>query len=240
MFVSIILPTYNERENIADLIGTIKRVLHGLSFEIIVVDDNSPDGTWKVVEEISANDSRVKLIRRIDERGLATAIVRGISEAKGDVIIWMDCDFSHPPELIPMMLNELKRCDAVIASRYAPGGGIDAPFYRKVISLLGDHFASLILSLTVKDCTSGYIAIKRRVLSDIRIKPLGSGYGEYFIALLYDLQKKGFRINEIPYIYCMRKKGYSKTSANPFRFVRLMLSYFMTIILIRFFSKLCL
>lgn len=236
MLVSVVLPTYNERENIADLIFCKKDILqrNGFRYEIIVVDEDSPDGTWKLVESISEEIPNVRVIRRVGKRGLASAIADGVSRARGDVVIWMDCDFSHPPKLIPEMLSELREYDAVIASRYVSGGGDEAPLYRRLISLVGDAFASRILGLSIRDCTSGYIALKKSVFNYVKIRRLGTGYGEYFIALMYDLQKKGFKVKEIPYVYRMRQRGVSKTSPNLLRFVKLVLHYLQSIFVIRF------
>jgi len=102
--VSVVLPTYNERDNIYPLIQALLNHLADASPEIIVVDDDSPDGTWQVVAEVAAQDERVRLLRRLDERGLTSAIAAGIEQARGDIVVWMDCDFSMPPEVVPRLV----------------------------------------------------------------------------------------------------------------------------------------
>lgn len=131
--VSAVLPTYNEKGNIKNLILAISRQLTPPP-EIIVVDDNSPDRTWEIVGRLQKEVPDLKLHRRMAERGLATALRDGIAFATGSAIIWMDCDFSHPPALIPEMLKALDEFDVVIASRYIKGGGQKGPFIRDITS----------------------------------------------------------------------------------------------------------
>ena len=120
--VSVVLPTYNEAGNILDLIDAIERALATNLLEIIVVDDNSPDGTWRLVGERAAKDAKVRLLHRTSERGLTTAIQAGIRQARGDVVCWMDCDFSHPPGTLPRLVANLDSgYDLVVGSRYVAG-----------------------------------------------------------------------------------------------------------------------
>jgi len=119
--VSVVLPTYNERDNIGPLIEAILANLDQPT-RIIVVDDDSPDGTWRVVEEMAAHDQRIELLRRTDERGLTSALNAGIARAKGRVIAWMDCDLSMPPEKLPELVEALAECDLAVGSRYVQGG----------------------------------------------------------------------------------------------------------------------
>jgi len=211
--VSVILPTYNEKENIGELINAILKVIEH-PVEIIVVDDDSPDKTWEVVAQLQTERPEVKLIRRIGEKGLATAIAEGIKNSNGDILAWMDCDFSHPPEVIPRMIETLEQCDIVVASRWVGNGGMQGPWYRILASKLTDNFAGLFLGFSIKDWTSGFIALKSEAMDKLSIMPLGKGYGEYFIALLYQAKKSGFRIKEIPYVYPFRLKGDTKTSSS--------------------------
>lgn len=216
--ISVILPTYNERENIKDLITAILENSPNPT-EIIVVDDNSPDETWKIVEKIERQKKNVKLVRRFNEKGLALALADGIALSNGEILIWMDCDFSHPPKLIPQLLKTLENCDISVASRYVEGGGMRYSFTRIFTSRILNFFANIVLGFSIKDYTSGYPAVKRKVLEKVKISPLLgesrsyiSAYGEYFISFLYRAKKKGFKITEIPYIYVPRKKGKSKTA----------------------------
>jgi dolichol-phosphate mannosyltransferase len=230
--VSVILPTYNERENIGELIYTILKIIEPPS-EIIVVDDDSPDRTWEVVAALQTEHPEVRLIRRIGERGLATAVAEGVKNSRGDILVWMDCDFSHPPELIPRLIGALGECDITIASRWVSGGGIQAPWLRILASRLIDTFASLLLGFSVKDWTSGFIAVRRETMDKVRIMPLGKGYGEYFIAFLFEGKESGFKIKEIPYTCSYRRKGVTKTSPSPFRLLGYGLSYCWCVLYLR-------
>lgn len=237
--ISVILPTYNERENIGDLIEAILEYSPNPT-EIIVVDDDSPDQTWKVVEKIEKEKKNVKLVRRLNERGLASALADGIALSTGDILIWMDCDFSHPPELIPQLVKTLENCDISVASRFVEGGGMRYSFTRIFSSRLLNFFANIVLGFSVRDYTSGYPAVKREVFDKVRICPLLgesrgyiSAYGEYFISFLYRAKKKGFKITEIPYIYVPRKRGESKTAPTILTLLKRGIVYFLAIIYLK-------
>lgn len=206
--VSIILPTYNERYNIRRLIKIILKIVNPK--EIIVVDDNSPDGTWKIVNNMSKRHRCVKLVKRVNERGVASAIHRGISEASGDIVVWMDCDFSMPPETIPKLLQTLNDSDIAVGSRYVKGGKDIRGFVRVLASLLINSIARIVLNFGIRDYTSGFVAAKRKVFKKIDFEP--KGHGEYCIEFLYKAKKAGFRITEVPYIFTERKRGEPKTS----------------------------
>ncbi len=227
--VSAILPTFNEKENIENLILTISRQINPPP-EIIVVDDNSPDKTWEIVSQLQSRLPGLKLNRRVGERGLATALMQGIRDASGDIFVWMDCDFSHPPELIPEMLEALEDADVVIASRYVKGGGQKYPFIRDLTSRAFNIYASIFLSFKVRDWTSGFVMLKREVLDKVKIRPLGQGYGEYFVGMLYSALKNGFRIKEIPYKCIYNDNHESKTSTNIFRLLYFGFSYSMCVL----------
>ena len=136
--MSIVLPTYNERETIQ---GTIQSIFEHVQdpVEIIVVDDDSPDETWRVVGELG--DPRVKLIRRIGVQGLASSLTRGLMETRGEIVGWMDADMSHPPSLLPDMIEKLKEYDVVIASRFVPGGSDERGALRVFASRLATRYA---------------------------------------------------------------------------------------------------
>lgn len=237
--VSVILATYNERENIEDLLSSIFENSE-YPTEIIVVDDNSPDETWKIVQKVANENDKVKLLVRRYERGLASAISDGISLSTGDVIVWMDCDFSHPPKLLPQMIRALKEYDIVVASRFVDGGGMQYSVIRILASRALNLFANIILGFFVKDYTSGYPAVRREVFEKVKIQPLLgeargyiAGYGEYFISFLYRAKKKGFKITEIPYIYFARKRGKTKTSPNLLALLKHGITYGLTILYLR-------
>lgn len=230
--VSIILPTYNERENIKELIGAILQYAPHL-LEIIVVDDNSPDGTWKIVEELGKKNKKIRLLRRIKIRGLVSAIIDGIKMAKGDVILWMDCDFSHPPELIPKLLENINHYDVSLASRYVAGGKDFRDVLSKTASRLFNSFAVFFLGASIHDYTSGFLAAKSEVFKAVGI-PAG-GYGEYFVGFIYNTKKKGFKIKEVPFTAVQRKAGCSKTALRNIKnLLRHMVFYGLAVIKARF------
>lgn len=227
--VSIILPTYNEGENIIPLIealfSNIKQPL-----EVIVVDDDSPDMTWKIAQE--HNKKGVKVIRR-NERGLPSAIERGLKEAEGDMVGWMDADMSMPPSVLPNMIESLGQHDIAIGSRYVRGGKDARSFFRVITSRAINWFAGLLLGFDIKDYDSGFIVFKKNVLQKVPF-PSEKGYGDYFIEFIFKCKKRGFKIKEIPYIFQDRKKGTSKTAANLFGFFGLGLGYLRRIVCLRF------
>jgi dolichol-phosphate mannosyltransferase len=211
--VSIILATYNESENIRDIIASIFNSLPD-PVEIIVVDDNSPDLTWEIASDMG--DPRVKVIRRMKTRGLASAINRGIIESQGNYIGWMDADMCHPPALLPNMLASLKECDVVIGSRYVKGGKDDRNPSRVVSSRFINRMASLVLGRGILDYDSGFILMHRDVLDSVSLSP--SGYGAYFIEFIYACCRKGMKVVELPYTFTERTKGVSKSNTNLFQF----------------------
>jgi len=227
--VSIILATYNESENIRDIIDAIFTFLPD-PLEIIVVDDNSPDLTWKIAVDLG--DPRVKVIRRVKTRGLASAINRGIIESQGDFIGWMDADMCHPPALLPSMLASLKDCDVVIGSRYVKGGKDNRNPSRVVTSRFINRMASLVLGHGILDYDSGFILMHRYVLNSVSLTP--SGYGAYFIEFIYACCRKGMKVVEIPYTFTERTKGISKSNTNLIKFGIAGLGYITRIIKTRF------
>ncbi len=227
--VSIILATYNESENIGDILLAILNALPD-PVEIIVVDDDSPDQTWKLAKDFG--DPRVKVIRRVNTRGLASAINRGIIESRGELIGWMDADMCHPPSLLPTMLEALKDCDVVIGSRYVEGGKDDRDPSRVLSSRLVNRLATLVLGEGIHDYDSGFILMHRHVLDSVSLTP--SGYGAYFIEFIYACQRKGLKVIEIPYTFTERVKGVSKSNVNLFQFGLAGLGYITRILRTRF------
>jgi dolichol-phosphate mannosyltransferase len=227
--ISIILATYNESENILEVIQAIFASMRE-PVEIIVVDDDSPDQTWKIAMEL--NDQRVKVIRRVNTRGLASAINRGIIESQGEIIGWMDSDMCHPPTLLPSMLEALASCDVVIGSRYVNGGKDDRAPSRVLTSRLINRLANIVLGYSILDYDSGFILMRRKVLNYVSLTP--TGYGAYFIDFLYACCRKGLKVVEIPYTFTERKKGVSKSNVNLLQFGIAGLGYFTQIIKTRF------
>lgn len=211
--VSVILATYNEREHIRQTIeGIIRNV--GDPVEVIVVDDDSPDRTADIVEQL--DDPRVKLIRRVSTRGLASAFNRGIIESTGDIVGWMDADMCMPPELLPAMIERLEHHDVVIGSRYAPGGEDNRHWIRVTASRLINGFARCVLGYGIGDYDSGFVVLKRSVFNKVSVIP--TGYGAYFIEFIYACRRKGLRVCEVPYRFRDRTVGYSKSMPNLWRF----------------------
>ena len=218
--VSVILPTYNEAGNIISLIETIHRNISHVSLlhEIIVVDDNSPDGTSQLVQGLidSGRIPRVRLETRMHDRGLTKSIWRGIELAEGDTVVWLDCDFSMPPEKIPVLLSKIKEgYDIAVGSRFVPGGrikhgvGTEESRLTVFLSVLLNAVLRLTLCWRFTDFTSGFIAIRRDVFKDIRLK---GDYGEYFIDLIERAILLKYSFVEIPYVCEPRREGKSKTA----------------------------
>ncbi|VVA44119.1 conserved hypothetical protein [Candidatus Roizmanbacteria bacterium] len=212
-YISIIIPTYNERENIIDLINTIRTILNGdnIRFEIIIIDDNSPDKTAKMVNNEFGQDETVRLFIRKNERSLGTAILFGIKKAKGDIIVGMDADFNHPPEKIPELLSNLKQTDLVVASRFIKGGGMEDRV-RYIFTYFFNLFLKYFLGFPTMDNMSGFYAIRKEKLWQLPINKIYQGYGEYHLRLVYLAKKYGLSIKEIPVFYPKRKHGQSKTN----------------------------
>jgi dolichol-phosphate mannosyltransferase len=228
--VSVVLPTYNERDNIGPLIQALLSQVRE-PVEVWVVDDNSPDGTWQVVQALAEEDPRVHLLRRVGERGLTSAIAAGIAASRGDVVVWMDCDFSMPPEAVPHLVAALEGADVAVGSRYVRGGrDVGHSWMARAFSRAINLFASLLLGWGVRDYTSGFIAARREVLERI---PLRGDYGEYCIDLLYRAQRAGYRVVEIPYTCTERASGESKTGANALDYLRRGWKYVWTVLRLR-------
>ncbi len=216
--VSVILPVYNERENIEELVRQVYNHTRNDLFEVIVVDDNSPDGTADAVKKLQKRYKNLRLVNRKNEKGLPSAIWRGIQESSGNIVVWLDGDLSHPPKYIPEMLKYSGDYDIVCASRYVDQGKDARSFIRVSASKIINILAYVLLGLKVKDLTSGFYAVKKDVFRKVRI--MQTGFAEYCIRFTYDSVKSGFKIKEVPYISPDRKKGVSKTQRNFFRFLR--------------------
>ena len=214
--VSIIIPTYNESQNIIKILKSIGDFLpKNILAEAIVVDDDSPDGTGKIVENYLKDFKRITgytidVIHRTAKKGLSSAILNGIQQAKGDTIVIMDSDFSHPPQIIPRMLDALKKyqCDIVVASRYVKGGKIRGwPLKRKLLSKLATVIAKKGLKVSTLDPMSGFFAFKRPIIKGLKFDAIG------FKMLLEILVKtKGVSVREIPYTFTDRQFGSSKVT----------------------------
>jgi len=220
--ISIIIPTYNERENIAPLIDALSQTLQGRSYDIVVVDDNSPDGTFEAVEEAALKDPRVRGIRRSGKLGLASAVMEGFCASIGDAVVMMDADFSHRPEDLPRLLESAADADIVIGSRYIPGGAIIgwSPL-RHLASRTAIWLSRLILGLRVRDTSSGFALFKRQILDNAvpRLRPAG-----FKLLLEVLVLSPQARVIEVPIIFANRRAGKSKFgSGEVITFLRLCL-----------------
>jgi dolichol-phosphate mannosyltransferase len=217
--LSVVLPTYNECENVVPLLERIAQSLAGRRYEVLVVDDDSPDGTAAVVARHAANHPAVQVVERVGIRGLRSAIQEGVDRSRGDAVAWLDCDASMPPELLPQLLDALNAADVAVGSRYVAGGAdarSDVPVHR-LLSRMLNRFNATLLGAAITDYTSGFICARRVVLRDIR---LAGDYGEYCIDLLHRARKRGYRVIEVPYRNTPRAHGKSKTATNTFGLVR--------------------
>ncbi len=220
--VCTVLPTYNEGDNIEPLIRGV--LAHALTpHMVLVVDDDSPDGTWQVVERLMGElnrggEVRVALLRRRHERGLTSAIQRGIDTAihtfGAGIVTWMDCDLSMPPASVPDLVRAIVEdgADLVAGSRWVPGGAdIAHGLMARSLSWIINRFAMLLLGAQVHDYTSGFISGRAAVFERIRLR---GDYGEYCIDLLVRARRAGFAVSEVAYVCVPRTAGDSKTGAN--------------------------
>ncbi len=210
----VVIPTYNESDNIPQLIGEILSL--PIAAHVIVVDDNSPDGTGQLVDDIAVREPRVHAVHRPAKLGLGTAHIAGMRHAFSlglEPIVTMDADFSHHPRYIPGLLAGLERNDVMIGSRYVPGGG--TRFFsvqRIILSHVANLFARTMLGLKATDCTAGFRAYRRTVLESLDLDKIFSNGYSFLIELLFLCQRRGWRIGEIPIIYEDRRAGKSKIS----------------------------
>lgn len=220
--IIVVLPTYNEKDNITKILPAILRQQYFLkryNLSVLVVDDFSPDGTGKIVKKLSQSNSSIKLITGKKE-GLGAAYVRGFTHAinhlDADILIEIDADFSHDPNVIPRLISEIEEgYDFVIGSRYIEGGELaeEWSYARRINSKIGNLVARYITGLTaIQDCTSGYRAIRVKALKKISIKKLNSKGYVFQVSLLFEMCKAGAKVKEIPIHFKDRVHGKSKMS----------------------------
>jgi len=216
--VSIIIPTYNESENIIQVLKSIGEHLpEDIAAEALVIDDNSPDGTGKIVEDYITDAHNeigytIEVIHRKTKNGLSSAILDGIQHSTGEIVVIMDSDFSHPPKIIPQLVEEIKtsKCDIAIASRFVPGGAINGwSTKRKLISKTAKGIAKAGLGVNESDPMSGFFAFKRKILEGIKFDAIG-----YKMLLEILVKTKGAKVKEIPYTFTDRTRGSSKLDSS--------------------------
>jgi dolichol-phosphate mannosyltransferase len=224
---SVVLPTYNEREVIVGVVGEILQAVGDV--EVLIVDDDSPDGTSDAVAQAFAGDARVRVLRRIGRRGLASAIDEGITESKGGVVVWMDADGSMPADVIPRLVAATAGADVAVASRYVAGGRDARDSVARILASRAiNAFGTLCLGGPVRDWTSGFVAARRAALQQVPIRA-NHVYGDYCIDFLHRACRRGLRVVEVPYSCVERRAGTTKTSPSPRRFAALGLRYVQTV-----------
>lgn len=210
----IIIPTYNEKENIREITKAVLELPY--DFNILIVDDNSPDGTGDIADELSANDNRIHVLHRPGKRGLGPAYIAGFGwglKRDYDLLFEMDADFSHRPEYLHDFMKEIENADLVLGSRYISGVNvINWPLGRLLISYFANRYSELITGLPVRDATGGFKCYRREVLEAIDLSKVKSTGYAFQIEMSMKAYAKGFRIKEIPIVFYDREKGTSKMS----------------------------
>ncbi len=215
MKILVIVPTYNESQNIEKLLNEITgQKINGL--DVLVVDDNSPDGTGELLKRFSEKHPAVQLLERSEKLGLGTAYVTGFKyalERNYDLIIEMDADFSHDPRELKNLIQATNQFDLVVGSRYVKGVNvINWPLNRLLLSMGASMYTRLITGLPLHDCTSGYKCFKRKVLESIDLDRIQSDGYSFQIEMNFKAWKKGFLLGEIPIVFLDRTAGISKMS----------------------------
>jgi dolichol-phosphate mannosyltransferase len=208
--LSIIVPTFNERDNVRELVARLDRCLTGLTWEVMFVDDDSRDGTLDVLRDIGRSDQRVRFLHRIGRRGLASAVVEGILATSSPVVAVLDCDLQHDETLLPKMLEQMRAadCDIVVASRYMPSGGVgNWDKSRLLFSRVATAFADFVLKTPLTDPMSGFFMMRRNAFDQVVRRLSNQGYK---ILLDVVLSGPGLRVKEIPYTFRTRVHGESK------------------------------
>jgi dolichol-phosphate mannosyltransferase len=210
----VIVPTYNESENLPELIPAI--LGQGDQFDVLVVDDNSPDGTGDLAERLRAGNPRIHVIHRAGKLGLGTAYVAGFKfalEHGYDAVFEMDADFSHNPDDLPRLLAAVAGCDVAIGSRWVPGGGTQNwSLLRTLISRGGSLYAKLVLGVPMNDLTSGFKCFRAHVLSSFNLDAIHSNGYAFQVELNYLCHQLGYCVAEVPILFVDRRVGQSKMS----------------------------
>ncbi|MEW6621159.1 MAG: polyprenol monophosphomannose synthase [bacterium] len=216
MSTLVIIPTYNEKDNVQKLIPQILN-LEG-KINVLIVDDNSPDGTGEVVNKLKEEfPDRVFVIHRPGKLGFASAYLEGFQfglKMDVDYIISMDADFSHNPDFLPKFISKLKDYDVVVGSRYTHGtvSVVNWPIKRLILSRFANLYAKIVTGLKINDCTSGFVGYRANVLEGINFKNIVSDGYSFLIEMKYRAYKKGYKLTEVPIVFEERRLGQSKMS----------------------------
>jgi dolichol-phosphate mannosyltransferase len=209
---TVCLPTYNERENLEPMV----RALGGHGVSVLVIDDNSPDGTGKLADRLAEELDFVSVLHRPRKEGLGPAYLAGFHRALADgaeLILEMDCDFSHNPADVPRLLEAASGADLVLGSRYVPGGSVgNWSLVRRAVSAGGSVYARMLLSVRIRDLTGGFKCYRREVLEAIDLGAIHSKGYAFQIETTYRALRKGFRVAEVPIRFVDREEGHSKMS----------------------------
>ena len=211
--VWVILPTYNEAENVVRLVGEVLERLP-TSRRVLIVDDNSPDGTGEIADRLAAEHDDVTVLHRPHKEGLGPAYLAGFREALGggaELVIEMDADFSHDPAYLPQLLRAIEDADLVLGSRYVPGGGVtEWGKIRRFISKRGSDYARRMLRVRIRDLTGGFKCFRREVLEAIDLDSITSRGYAFQVETTYRAIQAGFRVVEVPIVFRDRSEGSSK------------------------------
>jgi len=216
MQITIILPTYNEAENLPKLVSALLSL--PLDLTLLVVDDHSPDGTGKIADELSTrHNGKVAVLHRTGKLGLRSAYMEGFQKAfdlGADAVVQMDADFSHDPAVLPEMARRLAACDVVTGSRYVQGGSLDErwPAWRKALSAFGNFYARAILTSPLHDMTTGFRMWRREALQAMPLDRIRSNGYIFLVEMAYVAYMMGFKISEVPIHFADRRWGKSKMS----------------------------
>jgi dolichol-phosphate mannosyltransferase len=215
--VTVVIPTFNEAENLPKLVSVLF-ALPVPDLSILVVDDNSPDGTGALAEELGKeHPGRLSVLHRPEKLGLGRAYISGFQaalHAGAEAVLQMDADFSHPPELIPKLMEALQTCDIALGSRYIPGGSVDErwPLWRKALSGFGNVYARLILGLPMRDVTGGFRLWRASALEGMPLDRIRSNGYAFQVELAYIAFQLGYTYREVPFYFADRRWGRSKMS----------------------------
>ncbi|BFU44657.1 polyprenol monophosphomannose synthase [Krasilnikovia sp. MM14-A1004] len=217
--VLVVIPTYDEAENIRQITKRVRRAVP--SVDILVADDNSPDGTGAIADELSVADDHIFVLHRAGKQGLGAAYVAGFAWAKDkgyDAVVEMDADGSHAPEELPKLLDALRDHDAVLGTRYIPGGSVhNWPLHRLLLSRGGNIYIKMALGMPFRDATGGYRAYRMGVLDRIDVATVASQGYSFQVELAWRTYRHGFRMTEVPITFTERERGKSKMSGNIFK-----------------------